>query len=78
MKIKILGPACVNCLKLELLVAQAVKELDLEAEIEKITDHKVLSKYNVEPPAIIVNDRVLSAGLPLPSLVSIKNLLNAR
>ena len=25
MEIRILGPACVNCLKLELLVAQALK-----------------------------------------------------
>ncbi|MDI6754592.1 MAG: hypothetical protein QME78_09395 [Thermodesulfobacteriota bacterium] len=29
MKVKILGPGCINCLKLELLAAQAAKELGL-------------------------------------------------
>jgi hypothetical protein len=77
MKIKILGPGCINCLKLELLVAQAAKDLGLEAEIEKVTDNKAFSRFNVEPPALVVNEKVLKAGLPLPSLETIKNLLMA-
>jgi hypothetical protein len=38
MEIKILGPSCVNCLKLELEVAQALKELGREAEIVKVAE----------------------------------------
>jgi len=75
MKIKILGPACVNCLKLELLVAQAAKELGLEVDIEKIIERKAFSKYNIEPPALVVNEKVLYTGLPLPSMETVKNLL---
>ena len=40
MEIKILGPSCVNCLKLELRVAQALKETGCEAKIVKIVEDK--------------------------------------
>jgi hypothetical protein len=78
MKIKILGPGCVNCLRLELLAAQAAKELGIEAEIEKVTDTRAFSRYNIQPPAIVLNEKVVAAGLPLPSLESLMGLLKAK
>ena len=36
--IKVLGPGCANCHKMEELVKTAMKELGIEAKIEKITD----------------------------------------
>jgi len=56
MDIKILGPACVNCLKLELLVAQALKETGLEAKIIKIVEDKEISRYRGDPPINLVSD----------------------
>ena len=74
MEIKILGPACINCLKLELLVAQALKEMGLEAEILKIVEDREMSKYRGNPPILLVEGRMVHAGLPLPSLDEIKKL----
>jgi len=74
MEIKILGPACINCLKLELLVAQALKEMGLEAEILKIVEDREMSKYRGNPPILLVEGQMVHAGLPLPSLDEIKKL----
>ena len=74
MEIRILGPACINSLKLELLVAQALKEMGLEAEILKIVEDREMSKYRGDPPILLVEGRMVHAGLPLPSLDEIKKL----
>jgi hypothetical protein len=76
MEIKILGPACVNCLKLELLVAQALKEMGLEAKIAKIVEDREISKFRGSPPILLVEGQVVHAGLPLPSLDEIKGLIH--
>jgi len=78
MEIRILGPACVNCLKLELLVAQALKEIGLEAKILKIVEDREISKYRGTPPILLVDGRMVHAGLPLPSLDEIKKLILVR
>jgi Iron-sulfur cluster-binding domain/DGC domain/Thioredoxin domain len=78
MDIKILGPACVNCLKLGLLVAQALKEIDLEAKIGKIVEDKKISKYRGDPPILLVEGQMVHAGLPLPSLDEIKGFILQR
>ena len=76
MEIKILGPACVNCLKLELLVAQAVKETGREAKILKIVEDIEISKYRGDPPILLLENQVVHAGLPLPSFDKIKELIH--
>ncbi|MGC8979188.1 thioredoxin family protein, partial [Caldisericum sp.] len=37
MEIKVLGPGCANCEKLAEMAKKAVKELGIEAKIEKVT-----------------------------------------
>jgi hypothetical protein len=76
MDIKILGPACINCLKLELLVAQTLKEMGLEAKITKIVEDREISKFRGSPPILLVEGQVVHAGLPLPSLDEIKGLIH--
>lgn len=78
MEIRVLGPSCVNCLKLELLVAQALKEIGLEAKILKIVEDKEISKYRGTPPILLVDGRMVHAGLPLPLLDEVKKLLLMR
>ena len=75
MDIKILGPACINCLKLELLVAQALKETGREAVITKVTEDREISKFRGEPPILLMEGQVVHTGLPLPSLDEIKKLI---
>ena len=37
-EIKILGPGCVNCRKVEELIRETVAEAGVEADIEKVSD----------------------------------------
>ncbi len=75
MKIKILGTGCPNCQKLEKNTTQALSELKLEAQVEKITDIEKIMSYGVMSlPAIVVDEKVLSYGAVL-SVEEIKKLL---
>lgn len=61
--IKVLGPGCANCIKLENLVKEVVAENNLPANVENITDKEKFTELGVwMTPALIVNDQILSQG----------------
>ena len=63
MKIKVLGPGCKNCENLADNTKAALKELGLEAEIEKVTDYGEIAGYGVlSTPGLVVDDKVVSSG----------------
>lgn len=63
MEIKILGPGCANCQKLEKLVRETVAEAGIEADIEKVSDIMKIAKYGVfGTPAVVVDGQVKSVG----------------
>ncbi len=63
MEIKILGPGCVNCQKVERLVREAVAETGIAADIEKVGDIMKIAKYGVfGTPAVVVDGTVKSVG----------------
>lgn len=63
MKVQILGPGCPKCKLLEEHARQAILELGLSAEIEKITDiDKMLEMGVMSTPALAVNGVVKSFG----------------
>lgn len=78
MEIKILGPSCVNCLKLELSVAQALQELGREAKILKVADTKEISKFPETPPILLMDGQLVHAGLPLPARERIMQWISQR
>ena len=47
MIIKILGSGCTNCVNLERVTRQAVADLGIDAEIEKVTDYPAIIGYGV-------------------------------
>ncbi len=68
MIIKILGTGCSKCDKLEKNAKKAVKELDIDATIEKVADLREMVAYGVmEVPALVVDDEVKSVGKVLSS-----------
>ena len=63
MKIKVLGPGCKNCENLADNTKAALKELGLEAEIEKVTDFGEIARYGVlSTPGLVVDEKLVSSG----------------
>ena len=72
MTIKILGSGCANCEKVESLARQAVEELGVQADFEKVKDiEKILDYGIVRTPGLVINEQVMVAG-KIPSLDQIK------
>jgi small redox-active disulfide protein 2 len=62
-KIQILGTGCPKCKKLHECAEQAVKELAIECEIEKVTQINDIMKFGVMvTPALAVDGKVKSSG----------------
>ena len=63
MKIEILGAGCLKCKQLTANSEQAVKELNIQAEICKVTDIDKITEYGVMmTPALVVDGVVVSSG----------------
>lgn len=72
MEIKVLGPGCMNCEELERRVKQALSELNLQANIVKVTDFNEISKYILMTPGLVIDGKVKHSGKPLPRSEQIK------
>jgi small redox-active disulfide protein 2 len=76
MEIKVLGPGCANCSKMEEIAKLAVKELGISADVVKITDIGEIVRHGIlSTPGLIVNGKVKHSGKPLPSLDKVKELI---
>lgn len=63
MQIKVLGTGCANCKKLESNVKAAVKELGIEATVEKVENIKDIIDFGVmKTPALVIDGQVKVAG----------------
>jgi len=70
--IKVLGSGCANCKRLEQIARKVVEEMQLEAEIIKVTDYNDILKYNIiSTPGLVINENVVSSGrIPSPAEVT--------
>ena len=63
MKIEILGVGCPKCKMLTASAEAAAKELNINAEIVKVTDIDKITDYGVMvTPALVFDGKVVSAG----------------
>ncbi len=76
MEIKVFGPGCANCYKMEELAKTAVKELGVEATVVKITDIGEIAMNGIlSTPGLMVNGKIKHSGKPLPSLEKVKEII---
>jgi small redox-active disulfide protein 2 len=74
-RIEVLGPGCANCQRLEALARQAVADLGVEADVEKVTDVKeIMAKGVMATPGLVVNGKVVSKGR-VPPASEVKGLI---
>jgi len=77
MIIKILGSGCTNCVNLERVTRQAVADLGLDAQIEKVTDYAEIMGYGVmSTPGLVVDEKVVVAGR-VPTAAKVRELLES-
>ncbi|RGY61314.1 thioredoxin family protein [Fusobacterium ulcerans] len=63
MTIKVLGTGCKNCVNLTDNVKKALTSLNIEANIEKVTDMGDISSYGImSTPGLVIDEKVVSYG----------------
>lgn len=75
MNIKVLGPGCMNCKKVLETTRAAVDELGVEAEIEYLTGMDDINRYVMLTPGIVIDEKVVHQGKPLPDLEKVKGFI---
>lgn len=73
MEIRILGPGCPRCGEVEKRTINALAELNVGADVQKVTDIKKIAEYKIwATPALVINGKVKCSGR-IPSLEEIRN-----
>ena len=70
--IKILGPGCANCKRLEEIARKAASDMNVTAEFAKVTDYNDILAYDVlSTPGLVINEKLVSSGrIPSPAAVA--------
>lgn len=75
MEIKVLGTGCTNCKTLEKLTMNAVAELNITANVEKVEDITQIMSYGImRTPGLVINGKVVLVG-KVPSLKELKEII---
>ena len=73
--IKILGPGCANCKKLEAVAREAATSAGAEAEFLKISDMKSILAYDLmSTPGLVINEKLVSSGR-IPTVAEVSQWL---
>ena len=63
LSVKVLGPGCANCERVEKVVLEIVSEMALEAKVEKIKDHREFARYGLMyTPGLVLNEKLVCGG----------------
>lgn len=69
--IKVFGPGCSNCRKLEEIATKALAEAGVQGEIIKVTDvQQIVAADVLKTPGLSINGKLVSTGrIPAPESV---------
>lgn len=77
LNIKILGPGCANCRKLEAVAREAVSASTVQAEFVKVSDMKQIMNYDLlSTPGLVINEKLVSSGR-IPTVAEVQKWLTA-
>ena len=77
LQIRVLGPGCPSCDKLEKDLMEVMAELNLPADLDHVRDVKEIACYGVMGnPALVINGKVVAVGR-VPSKNQLKEWLKA-
>jgi small redox-active disulfide protein 2 len=63
MEIRILGPGCPRCHEVEKRTINALAELELAADVQKVTDIKKIAEYRIfATPGLVINGKIKCSG----------------
>lgn len=70
--IKVLGPGCSNCKRLEEIARKAASDANIEAQFVKVTDTNEILAYNIlSTPGLVINEKLVSSGrIPSPGTIA--------
>lgn len=75
-EIKILGTGCPKCNKLQEMTESALKEMNIEYNLEKVADLDDILSYGIMmTPGLVVDGEVKSSG-KLPSPENLRKMLS--
>ena len=75
MRIEVLGPGCPKCMNTEQNVKKALNELNMQAEVVKVTDiDAILEKGVMWTPALVIDGKLALQG-KIPTVEQIKQLV---
>lgn len=72
LNIKVLGPGCANCRKLEEIATKALAETGVPGEVLKVTDTPgIVAAGVLKTPGLSINGRLVATGrIPAPESVA--------
>ena len=75
MKIKILGTSGTKSQKLEKTIRAAVRELSIDAEIERVEDLSMIMEYPIlAPPGLVIDEELVCSGR-IPTKIEVHGFL---
>ena len=73
--IKVLGPGCANCRKLEAVAREAIAAAGVQAEVLKVKDMAAIMAYELtSTPGLVVDERLVCSGR-IPTIAEVRGWL---
>jgi len=75
--VKVLGPGCANCKKLEAVAREAAGSSGIEVQVLKVSAMKDIMAYDlIATPGLVINEKLVSSGR-IPTQAEIRGWLEA-